>query len=154
MLHVALLASLVAYSFVASQPLFYLVALGRAQRALSAPAYIELRQRINPVMSRRVPAIYGSALATAILLLVLALRAGDRAVLAAAAVSLACLVVDAVFMLRENVPINSVVDGWSATAYPADWEDYRRKWFASFGTRQILLLVGFAGLLLAAVFGS
>jgi hypothetical protein len=61
-------------------------------------------------------------------------------------------VVDVLFMLRENVPINDVICGWSITDYPDDWERYRTKWFAMFAYRQVVLLVGFFGLLVGAVF--
>jgi hypothetical protein len=57
-------------------------------------------------------------------------------------------------MLRENVPINSVVDGWSRTNYPADWESYREKWFAIYGYREVVLSIGFGSLLIGATFRS
>jgi hypothetical protein len=151
MIRIAAIASVLAYAIVVSQPLAYLVFLTKAQRALSAPAYIELRQRINPVMSRRLGWIYLGALATVVLLLVLSLRSGSWNVLAAATVALLCLLVDGMLMLRENVPINSVIDRWSITDYPADWQDYRSKWFAVFGRRQVVLLVGFLSLVVGAV---
>ncbi len=154
MIRYAIIANLVAYSIVVSQPLAYLVFLARAQRALSAPAYIELRQCINPVMSRRVPVIHLSTLATVLLLLVLSLRGGSWNVAGTAAIALLCLVIDAILMMRENVPINGVVDRWSTTNYPEDWEDYRSKWFGVFGYRQVVLLVGFFSLLVGAVFPS
>jgi hypothetical protein len=154
MMRLALLASLAAYSLVVSQPLFYLVVLGRAQRALSGPAYVELRQRMNPVMTRRIPPIYLGTLAALLLLVWLSLRAGESAMLVAAVTALACLVIDAVMMLRENQPINAVVDRWSMEALPQDWQDYRTKWFTTFGYRQVVLLVGFASLLAGAVFGA
>ena len=56
------------------------------------------------------------------------------------------------FMLRENVPINGVVDRWSTTRYPHDWESYRTKWFAIFAYRQVILGVGFLSLLVGAVY--
>jgi hypothetical protein len=126
----------------------------QAQRALSAPAYIELRQRINAVMSRRLGWIYLGARATVLLLLVLSLRSRSWSVVTTAAVALLCLLVDGALMLRENVPINSVIDRWSTTDYPADWEDYRSKWFAVFGHRQVVLLVGFFSLVVGAVIQS
>jgi hypothetical protein len=151
-MRLAILANLATFSTVVSQPLLYLVALSEAQRALSASAYIELRQRVNPVMSRRVPIIYGSAVATALLVLVLASHAGDRLVLGTTAVAFACLIADVVLMMRENLPINRVVDRWSATAHPPDWAAYRTRWFTIFGYRQTALLLGFASLLVGAVF--
>jgi hypothetical protein len=152
MIRVAIIANLIAYSIVVSQPLFYMVALTGAQRALSAPAYIELRQRINALMSRRVSVIYLGALIMASLLLVLALRIQGWGVVATTLVALLCLLLDVVLMIRENVPINGVIDRWSTTSYPDDWETYRTKWFAVFGYRQVVLLVGFLSLLIGAVF--
>ena len=125
MIRFAMIANLVAYSIVVSQPLAYLFFMSRAQRALSAPAYIELRQRINPVMARRVPVIYVTTLATTLLLLVFSTRIWNSSVLVTTIVALLCLVIDAVFMMRENVPINGVIDQWSTTSYPEDWQDYR-----------------------------
>jgi hypothetical protein len=153
MLRTATLASLAAYSIVASQPLAYLVFMTRAQRALSAPAYLELRQRINPVMNRRIPAIYATALMAVLLLLVLSLRGGSWTGAVATAVALVCLVVDVVLMLRESAPINGVMDRWSTTAYPEDWADYRETWLAVFARRQVALVVGFSSLLVGAVYG-
>jgi hypothetical protein len=145
MTRIAIIANLVAYSIIVSQPLFYMLAMTSAQRALSAPAYVELRQPINSVMSRRVPVIYSITLVTVSILLVLSFSATTL-------VALVCLLVDIVFMMRENVPINRVIDRWSTTDYPEDWETYRTKWFAIFAYRQVVLLVGFLSLLFGAVF--
>ena len=152
MLRIATLANLITYSIVVSQPLAYLVFLERAQMGLSPTAYIELRQRINPVMARRVGMIYVSTLLTLSLLLGLSLREGASLSVATSIVGLTCLLIDVFFMVRENLPINGVVDQWSATNYPADWEDYRTKWFAVFAYREAALLVGFVSTLIGAVF--
>jgi hypothetical protein len=152
MMRIAIVVNLVAYSFVVSQPLAYIVFMSHAQRALSAPAYIELRQRINAVMSRRVAVIYVGTLLTTLLLLVLAVRAPSRNVAVTTGVALLCLVLDVVFMMRENVPINVVIDRWSTTSYPDDWDQYRARWFAIFAYRQVFLLIGFFSLLIGAAF--
>ena len=151
-IHVAILANLLAYSTVVSQPLFYVLALTSAQRAMSGSAYVELRQRINAVMSRRVPVIYLITLATMLVLLVLSWRAGTWRLLVTTLAAFLCLVADVALMLRENVPINGVVDRWSPTNIPEDWDVYRSKWFAIFGYRQALLLTGYVSLLFGAVF--
>lgn len=149
---VVLLSNLLAWSLVACQPLFYLVALSSAQRALSAPAYIELRQRINPLMMRRLPGLYGLALLTTPALLALAWSDGEQVVAITAAIGLLCLVLDLVLMLRVSVPINRRMDGWSIASHPADWSADRSKWFTIFGYRQVVLLTGFAGALAGAAF--
>jgi hypothetical protein len=152
MMRLAMLLTLIGYAVVVSQPLAYIVFMTKAQRALSAPAYIELRQRINPVMTKRLPAIYVITLLALVLLLALSLRSRAWTVALSAAVALVCLVVDVVFMVRENVPINGIIDTWTTISYPADWQDYRAKWFATFAYRQVAQLAGFVSLLVGAVF--
>lgn len=152
MLKLALLVNLVFFAIVVSQPVFYAVALGHASRGLSAPAYIELRNAINAVMKRRVPVMYLGALATCLSVLVLSFLDGDRWTAMTSAVALAALIVDATLMVRENVPINGVIETWTPTQYPADWETYRTRWMAIFAARQVLLVIGFVSLLIGAVF--
>ncbi len=147
-----MLVNLVLFAVVASQPLFYAVALSHASRALSAPAFIELRNAINAVMKRRVPAVYLGTLATCVGVLTLSLLAGELWMAATSGVALAALVGDTALMLRENVPINGVIETWTPTQYPADWESYRTRWMAIFAVRQVLLVVGFVSLLAGAVF--
>ncbi len=147
-----MLVNLVLFAVVASQPLFYAVALSHASRALSAPAFIELRNAINAVMKRRVPAVYLGTLATCVGVLTLSLLAGELWMAATSGVALAALVGDTALMLRENVPINGVIETWTPTQYPADWETYRTRWMAIFAVRQVLLVVGFVSLLAGAVF--
>jgi hypothetical protein len=151
-MRIAIAANLFAYAVVVSQPLAYITFMTEAQRALSARAYIELRQRINPVMSRRVPVIYVTALVTALLLLALSVRAANQNVAVTTIAALLCLVIDVIFMVRENVPLDGVMDRWSTTSFPDDWETYRAKWFAIFAYRQAVLLVGFVSLLIGAAF--
>ena len=151
MLSVVLLASLVLYAAVASQPLFYFVALGPAQRRLSAPAYIELRQALNPLMVRRVPALYLATLAALALTLFLAWRSSDVRLIGPTFAALVLLVVDAVLMTRSSVPINTFIDSWTPEKHPADWALHRDRWFVIFRYRQAALLTGLLGLLAGAV---
>lgn len=151
MLSLVLFASLVLYAVVASQPLFYFVALGPAQRRLSAPAYIELRQALNPLMVRRVPALYLATLAALSLTLFLAWRSGQSLLVGATFGALFLLVVDTVLMMRSSVPINTLIDSWTPEQHPADWELHRDRWFAIFRYRQAALFTGLFGLLSGAV---
>jgi len=152
-LEIAMLTTLVLFSFVVSQPFFYLVALGRASQTLSAPAYVELRQRINAVMNRRLSRLYGAALASALVLLGLALARGERLVALTTLVAILGLIADGVLAVRRNVPINTLMDGWTPADYPADWEAQRARWAEAFATRQRVLAVAYASLLVGAVAG-
>lgn len=150
MLRLAILANLISWSLVVSQPLFYAVALTNAQRALSAAAYVELRQRINAVMNRRVPVLYVIALVTNTFVLAEAWRAGIWTHTVAAGLGILCLLADVVLMVRSSVPINRALDGWTADGIPDDWENNRTSWFAAFATRSNFLIAGFVALLAAA----
>ena len=55
-------------------------------------------------------------------------------------------------MVRENLPINGVIDRWSPAQHPEDWHVYRSRWFEIFGYRQVVLLAGFVCLSFGAVF--
>lgn len=154
MIRIAMLANLATFSIIVSQPLFYLLALTAAQRGLSAAAYIELRQRLNPVMNRRVPLLYGAALITSVGLLGLAYRAGNGFVLGTTVLALLGLIADLGYMIRKNVPINRVMDGWSPSNHPPDWHAYRDKWLGMFAYRQVLLAVAFVSLLTGAIYGN
>ncbi|MDZ7614280.1 MAG: hypothetical protein U5K51_11690 [Flavobacteriaceae bacterium] len=120
--------------------------------ACCRPAYIELRNAINAVMKRRVPVVYLGTLVSCIAVLGASFLAGERWMATTSAVALAALVGDAALMLRENVPINGVIETWTPTRYPADWESYRTRWMAIFAVRQILLGAGFVSLLAGVVF--
>ena len=151
MIELATFTTLALFALVMSQPLFYLVALSRASGALSAPAYIELRQRINAVMNVRLVPLYGATLLSTLVLVWAAFARGERLLAAAALIALAGLVVDAIVAVRRNVPINTQMDGWSLTNAPSDWEAHRARWTAAFSTRQVVLAVAYAALLAGVV---
>ena len=151
MLELALFITLLLFALVVSQPLFYLLALGRASGALSAPAYVELRQRINAVMNVRLVPLYGATLASALVLAWAAFARSEIPLGAAALIAAAGLVADAILAVRRNVPINTLMDGWSPAHAPSDWEAQRARWTAAFAVRQLVLSLAYAALLAGAV---
>jgi hypothetical protein len=154
LLQLAMLANLALYAVVASQPIFYAVALSDTTAALQAPAYVEVRNAVNTVMKRRLPALYVLTLVACLTVLVLALRSGERLVAITSGVALLALFVDAGFMLAVNVPINTAIESWTPTNYPADWQVHRARWAAALAWRQLATISGFASLLVGAVFRS
>ena len=151
MLETALFTTLVLFALVVSQPLFYLLALGRASGALSAPAYVELRQRVNAVMNVRLVPLYGATLASALVLAWAAFARSEVLLGAATLIAAAGLVADAILAVRRNVPINTRMDGWSPASAPADWETHRARWIAAFSVRQVVLSLAYGALLAGAV---
>jgi hypothetical protein len=148
MLTVTSWTSLVLLTVAVSQPLFYWLALGRASGALSAGAYIELRQRINAAIAQRLTRLYVATLLSLLALLASAIAAAAWLVVASAAVALVALVADAVLATRLNVPINTLMDGWSVADVPPDWQRHRAAWERAFTIRRVVLLTGFGALTL------
>ena len=141
--------SLLLFTVVVSQPLFYWMALGRATRGLSCGAYVELRQQINAAIVKR---LIGSYVVTLIALLALAgtAWAGGRLSIVGGAIGAAfALIVDLALAAKLNIPINKRMDGWQLDAVPSDWESQRNAWDAALGVRRVVLLMGFVGLVVA-----
>lgn len=143
--------SLLLFSVVVSQPLFYWLALGRATGRLSCGAYVELRQQINAAIVKR---LMGSYAVTLIALLALAGTAwshGRLSIVGGAAGAAVALVADLALAAKLNIPINKRMDGWPLNAVPSDWETQRNAWDAALGVRRVVLLAGFVGLVIALV---
>lgn len=140
-------ATVLTYGLVASQHAFYAIGLGRTQQALTASAYVELRNAIDHVLRRRLPPIYLATLGCVVLSVLL----GHGAARVWAAIALAALGAEAWLMLKRSVPLNDRMQTWTAETIPADWHDTRAAWLAVFTRRQIAVAIGFVATLLGAL---
>lgn len=147
MLFAATVITLFLYAFVVSQPFFYVMALGDASDALTAPAYVELRHAINRAMNARVPRLYVATAVSGIALVLVATRLSAYVLATCAAVAVLGLVVDLLIALRTNIPINRLIETWTRTSYPDDWATHRATWTRAFTVRQALLTFAYATLL-------
>jgi hypothetical protein len=146
-----LLITLALYAFIASQPLFYLMALGTASERLSAPAYIELRQRIDQAIQNRLRYACYAALLFLLVLLVLAALRGSMPLLVTGAVALVALVTDLALAIKGNIPINARINTWTPEQYPTDWDAYRAQWLGIYRRRQVSICIGLTALLIGTV---
>jgi len=64
------------------------------------------------------------------------------------------LVAEILLTLKGNLPINDVINTWSADTIPANWATIRDKWFTIFQYRQIASITGFVSLLIGVFFGT
>lgn len=71
-----------------------------------------------------------------------------------ATIALLALLAEILLTLKGNLPINDVINTWSADSVPANWAAFREKWFTIFQYRQIASITGFISLLIGAVFGT
>ena len=144
------IATLLAYTLVMSQPLFFAFALGRASLGLSGPAYVELRQRINAAITKPLVVVYAITFVGCVVLVALAASAGDTPTAAGVSVAAMTLVIDLGIAAKGNVPLNAAMNEWDPAAPPPDWATKRAAWHRVFATRQLVLCVGYGAFVVGA----
>ena len=148
-----LLLNLMAFAFVASQPLFYMMAFSQTQKNLRATAYIELRKQLDKSIKPVLTFSYYVTTASVLALMVFALSSANYILIFTSLIALIALIVDMALAIKTNIPINNIIGQWDADDYPRHWQLFRRKWFYFYHMRQVAGVIGFAALLFGAVFG-
>jgi hypothetical protein len=151
---VLLFTALFTYSWIVSQSYMYVIALENAQMAMDAPAYIELRHLLDVSFRANFKFVVIGALASNLLLVIATARNYRSALFFAAAFSFLALIVDTLLTLKGNVPLNDLINTWTATGYPVDWSQTRSEWLRIFHYRQVVNGSGFVILLAGAIFGQ
>ena len=151
---VIMLINLLAYSFIVSQSFTYIIALKNVQTSMEPASYIELRKLLDKNFQVKFRIVVYVTLLTCTVLTVLSSMHLTGLLFITSALGLAGLIVEILLAVKGNVPINRVINSWSADNYPANWKDYRAKWLAIFAKRQVVNIIGFLSLLIGAVFAS
>ena len=131
----------------------YLLTLKNVHFSLDAIPYTEIRKLIDTSMRVNFKYVIYIALLFNILLVVLNIKNPGSLLFITATIALFALVIDTLLMLKGNLPINDIINTWTSESFPANWAEYRMKWFNIFQYRQIANITGFVSLLLGAVFG-
>ncbi len=146
--------TLLVYAMIASQAFMYMLSLKQVQLNLGANSYIEIRKLIDISMRASFKYVIYVALLANVLLIIVTAKTPNSLVFISATVALVALVAEIVLTLKGNLPINDVINTWSADSIPANWTAFRDKWFTIFQYRQIASITGFISLLIGAVFGT
>ncbi|MGF2414159.1 hypothetical protein [Ferruginibacter sp.] len=149
---IILLITLLAYSFIVSQSFMYILALKNVQLNLAANPYIELRKLIDSAMRSNFKYVIYAALLANLLLVIVNIKNPGSVVFITAAIAFIALVADILLTVKGNLPVNDIINTWSADNYPTNWAEYRTKWFTVFQYRQIASITGFVSLLIGVVF--
>ena len=150
---IILLINILTWSVIAGQSYMYIIALANVSKALDAPSYIQFRQLTDQnFMAKYKWVVYKAMVMTPLLCIVTASQAGI--VFICSLVTLVMLILDLVFTVRGNLPINKLINTWTMDNYPADWEQVRAKWLSVYAKRQVVTIAGFISLVVAAVFGT
>lgn len=149
---IVLLLALFAYSFVVSQSFSYIISLRNVLGRLDANSYILMRKLIDENFRAKFKYIFYTTWIFVIALCVVSALEKDFFLFTCSLVALAAYLADTYFMLKGNMPINNIINGWQKDSYPSDWGRYRQLWFNAFTKRQFSNIIGFISLLIAAVF--
>ncbi len=148
---IILYSTLLVWSVIAGQSYMYLLSLSDVSRRFDAASYIRFRQVTDKNFMAKYTWVMYSAMVLTPLQCAMAWQSG-RMLFACSLLTLLMLVLDLLFTIRGNMPINKRINTWAEDDYPADWELYRAKWLSVYAKRQIVTLIGFASLLAGAVF--
>jgi uncharacterized membrane protein len=149
-----LLPTLLAYSIIVSQSFMYILALRGVSLRLDALTYIELRKQIDQSMRATFKyVIYAALLLNLLLVVVIAVSNSFSVLFFASVISFIALVIDTMITVKGNIPVNNIINNWTANDHPANWSDYRTIWLRYFRYRQIANIIGFVSLVAGAVFG-
>ena len=145
--------TLLSYSIVVAQSFSYIISLRNVHESLDAVGYIVVRKHTDRNFRAKFKWVFYATLICTTGLCVAAAIEGNKFVLICSAIAWIAFVLDTVFMMKGNMPINNLINTWKEDDYPADWESYRKKWLDAFAKRQVANITGFISLLVAAVFG-
>lgn len=145
--------TLLAYAMIASQAFMYILSLKQVQLNLAGNTYTEIRKLIDSSMRVSFRYVIYAALLANVLLVIITAKTPGSLVFISASIALLALVAEIVLTLKGNLPINDVINTWSADGIPANWASFRDKWFTVFQYRQIASITGLISLIIGAVFG-
>lgn len=151
-LQIILLLNLLAYSFIISQSLSYIIALDDVQRKMQPAAYITFRQLVDKNFRAKFKYPFYASLLFSPASAVLALTYNNYFLFVSAIIATIAIVIDTIITIKKNMPVNDYINQWTIDNYPANWQEYRTKWLYYFRWRQIINITGFIVLLIGVIF--
>ena len=150
---ITLLVTFLIYAFIAGQSFFYMLAFSNVTKKLGAAAWIEATKLINTELQLKLSLLYYAALCASILLTSFSVVNPNGILFISSVIALVSLVADIAFAWHGNRSINKIINSWSVSTYPENWQHIRSKWFSVFHSRQVVNIFGFVSLSTGTVFG-
>lgn len=152
-INIVLFLNLLLYAVIASQSFMYMIALSNVQKNLDAAGYIQLRHLLDRNFRRNNSAVVYMSLVTSTLFSLLCSAEPGSLLFISSLIAWILLIVDVVLTLKGSMPLNNIINEWSADNYPQNWSSYRAEWLDIFRKRQIAITCGFISLLAGVAFG-
>jgi uncharacterized membrane protein len=153
LIKLTLFSSLLLYAIVISQSFFYILAMSNVMKNMQPPAYIESRKLLDRNLRKTLALVYYLALAASLLLVGFSATNPSGILFISSLIALVSLIIDIAVTLKLNIPVNNIINTWTSSDYPANWQEYRAKWFSAYHARQVVNLTGFVSLVAGMVFG-
>jgi uncharacterized membrane protein len=150
---ITLFTTLMLYAVVISQSFFYLLAMSNVTKSMQPATYIESRQLLDRSLQHNLRIVYYLTLASSVLLVAFCVTNPSGLLFICAMIALVSLVADIALTLKGNVPLNKVINTWTTSDYPSNWQEYRSKWLSIYSLRQAANIIGFVSLLTGLIFG-
>lgn len=150
---ITLFVTLMLYAVVISQSFFYILAMSNVTKSMRPSTYIESRQLLDKNLQNTLKAVYYLTLASSVLLVSFCVTNPSGFLFISSVIALISLLIDVALTLKGNVPLNKVINTWTASDYPSNWKEYRSKWLSIYSIRQTVNIIGFVSLLAGLVFG-
>jgi hypothetical protein len=131
----------------------YFIALKNAQLGMQAKSYIEFRKLLDAGFNAKFKYVMYAVLITNLLLVLITVKQPAGLLFITAATAFIAIVIDTMIAVKGNIPINNLINTWSADQYPGNWFTYRTKWLQYFRYRQLANITGFISLAIGAIFG-
>ena len=150
---VILFLNLLVYSFIVSQSFSYIISLENVQKNLSVLSYIEFRKLTDKNFRAKFKWVFYAALIIGPVAIYLTGKNSGTVLFITTTISYVAFWIDAIIMIKGNLPINTLINTWTSENYPQNWMAYRDKWLSVFHLRQLANITGFISLLTGIVFG-
>ena len=150
---ITLFITLLLFAFVISQSFFYILAMSNVLKSMQPSTYIESRKLLDKSLRASLPVVYYLTLIASVALVAFCVINPSGVLFICSIIALAALLADLALTIKGSRPINETINTWSAADYPANWKEYRSKWFAIYNIRQVANIIGFVSLLAGLVFG-
>lgn len=152
LIKIILFLTILLYSIIVSQSFSYIISLRNVQLNMNAGEYISFRKLTDKNFQKKFKYVMYAGLLLNLLLLVLCTVQFSAVLFASSLTGFIALVADTIIAVKKNMPINKIINTWTAEKYPGNWAGYRTVWLFAFSQRQCLNITGFFSLLAGAIF--
>lgn len=149
---IVLFLTILLYSIIVSQSFSYIISLRNVQINMSAGEYISFRQLTDKNFQQKFRYILYAALLFNGLLVAICAIQFSALLFTSSLTAFIALIADTAIAVKKNLPVNKIINAWTAEKYPGNWAEYRRVWLFAFSQRQCLNIAGFSSLMAGAVF--